>query len=87
MKEGDNLKTLLYKAARDGSVFRTVRIDFKDGRRVEFSCGWSLQKGDWWAYKGVKRFFSFGRIDYDTGIAQLGVYIGRLALVTLKKGA
>lgn len=78
------MKVLIYKAKRNGSIFRTLRIDLNSGMRIEFSCAWSIQKGDWWGLNGDKKFFSFGKDTYDTGTSQLGIYIGRLAIATLK---
>lgn len=77
------MEILLYKAKRNGSIFRTLRIDLKSGKRIEFSCAWSIQKGNWWGFNGEKKFFSIGKNSYDNGTVQYGIYIGRLALATL----
>lgn len=75
------MKFTKYSKRTDIAMFNTLRIDYGVSKRIELSCALLNLKGAMWGDgKGKSKLI---RVDKELGLTQLGLYIGRLALVSI----
>lgn len=79
----DCMRITKYNSLTDTATIKTIRVDYGKSNRLEFAYSFLAQKNDVWQNedKSKCKLIQHDRI---LGVSQLGMYIGRVALVAMK---